>query len=165
MVPMMLDLIVRKLKKGIADSGKEKQFQKAVKLSSALRKFRIDMRQKLFSDVLKPLGGNLKMIICGGAALSQDTIDFLDDIGITVYNGYGITECSPVVAVNPSAQVRKNSVGLLLPTIKVRISEPDEFGNSDIDMLTRIFFSVGMAALFFSLAANPLKNKKDKKAA
>lgn len=123
------------------------------------------MRQKLFSDVLKPLGGNLKMIICGGAALSQDTIDFLDDIGITVYNGYGITECSPVVLVNPSAQVRKNSVGLLLPTMKVRISEPDEFGNGDIGMLTRIFFSVGMASLFLSLAANPLKNNKDKKAA
>ena len=103
------------------------------------------------------------MIICGGAALSQDTIDFLDDIGITVYNGYGITECSPVVAINPSAQVRKNSVGLLLPMMKVRIIEPDEFDNGDIGMLTRIFFSVGMAALFLSLAVNPTKKEAKQK--
>ena len=134
MVPMMLDLIVRKLKKGIADSGKEKQFKKAVKLSNALRKIGIDKRQKLFAEILKPLGGNLKMIISGGAALSQDTADFLENIGITVYNGYGITECSPVVAVNPGAKVKKNSVGLLLPTMKVRIFEPDEFGNGEIQL-------------------------------
>ena len=134
MVPMMLDLIVRKLKKGIADSGKEKQFKKAVKLSSALRKIGIDRRQKFFSEILKPLGGNLKMIISGGAALAQETVDFLDSIGITVYNGYGITECSPVVAVNPGAKVKKHSVGLLLPTMKVRISEPDEFGNGEIQL-------------------------------
>ena len=134
MVPMMLDLIVRKLKKGIADSGKEKQFKKAVRLSNALRKIGIDRRQSLFSEILKPLGGNLKMIISGGAALSQDTADFLDNIGITVYNGYGITECSPVVAVNPGAKVKKNSVGLLLPTMKVRISEPDELGNGEIQL-------------------------------
>lgn len=134
MVPMMLDLIVRKLKKSISDSGKEKQFEKAVKLSNILRKFGIDRRRKFFSEILDPLGGNLKMIICGGAALSQDTVDFLDNIGITVYNGYGITECSPVVAVNPSAEVRKNSVGLLLPTMKVRISEPDESGNGEIQL-------------------------------
>lgn len=134
MVPLMLDMIVRKLKKGIADAGKEDSFEKAVRISNTLRKAHIDLRKKLFADILKPLGGNLKMIICGGAALSQDTADFLDSIGVTVYNGYGITECSPVVAVNPSGKTRRNSVGHLLPTMKVRISDPDENGNGEIQL-------------------------------
>jgi len=134
MVPMMLDLIVRRMKKQIAESGREEKFLRAVKISNALRKIGIDRRQRMFAEVLAPLGGKLKMIICGGAALSQDTISFLDSIGITVYNGYGITECSPVAAVNPSSKVVKNSVGHLLPTMKVRIAEPDENGNGEIQL-------------------------------
>ena len=134
MVPMMLDLIVRKIKKQIADEGKEAAFKKLVTLSNGLRKAGIDLRRKLFAQILKPLGGNLRMIICGGAALSQETIDFLDAIGVNVYNGYGITECSPVAAVNPSAKVRKGSVGHILPTTRVRIVDPDEDGNGEIQI-------------------------------
>ena len=134
MVPMMLDLIVRKLKKQIADQGKEKSFKRAVMLSNALRKIGIDKRRTLFRQVLEPLGGNLQMIICGGAALSQSTADFLDDIGIRVYNGYGITECSPVAAVNPSKKVRRFSVGHLLPTMQARIANPNEDGNGEIQL-------------------------------
>ncbi len=134
MVPMMLDLIVRKLKKQIAEQGKEKTFKRAVTLSNALRKIGIDKRRTMFRQILEPLGGNLCMIICGGAALSQDTADFLDDIGIQVYNGYGITECSPVAAVNPSKKVRRFSVGHLLPTMQARIADPNEDGNGEIQL-------------------------------
>ena len=134
MVPMMLDLIVRKLKKQIAEQGKEKSFKRAVTLSNALRKIGIDKRRTLFKQILEPLGGNLRMIICGGAALSQTTADFLDDIGIQVYNGYGITECSPVAAVNPSKKVRRFSVGHLLPTMQARIADPNEDGNGEIQL-------------------------------
>ena len=94
MVPMMLDLLVRKLKKQIADSGKQEQFDRMITLTKALRKAHIDLRRKVFAEVLKPLGGTLRMIICGGAALSQETVDFLSNIGVEIYNGYGITECT-----------------------------------------------------------------------
>ena len=134
MVPMMLDLIVRKLKKTIAEQGKEKTFKRAVTLSNALRKVGIDRRRQLFKDILNPLGGNLRMIICGGAALSQDTADFLDDVGIQVYNGYGITECSPVAAVNPIKKARRFSVGHLLPTMQARVADPNEDGNGEIQL-------------------------------
>ena len=134
MVPMMLDLIVRKIKKQIVDEGKEATFNRMVTISNGLRKVGIDMRRHFFAQILKPLGGNLRMIICGGAALSQETIDFLDNIGVNVYNGYGITECSPVAAVNPSAKVRKGSVGHVLPTTQVRIVDPDEDGNGEIQI-------------------------------
>lgn len=132
MVPVMLDLLVKKIKVGIKESGKEKQFQHLVSVSNAARKAGIDVRRALFYRMLAPLGGNLRMVICGGAALSQDTIDFLDSIGVCVYNGYGITECAPVAAVNPRAKIRRFSVGHVLPTEEVRIAEPDENGNGEI---------------------------------
>ncbi len=134
MVPVMLELLVKKLKKQIGESGREKMFYKMVKVSGFLRKFGIDIRRKAFGEILSALGGNLRMIICGGAPLSQETVEFLDNIGINVYNGYGITECSPVVAVNPLSEIRKNSVGHILPTMEVRISEPDENGNGEIQL-------------------------------
>ena len=134
MVPMMLDLLVRKLKKQIADSGKQEQFDRMVTLTKALRKAHIDVRRKVFAEVLQPLGGKLRMIICGGAALSQDTVDFLSNIGVQIYNGYGITECAPVAAVNPLSRARKFSVGHLLPTMEARIADPDENGNGEIQL-------------------------------
>lgn len=134
MVPMMLDLLVMKLKKQIKASGKEKMFYRMCKISDFLRKFGIDIRRIAFKEIASALGGNLKMIICGGAALSQDTIDFLSDIGVDIYNGYGITECSPVVAVNPLKGTRRHSVGQILPTMKVRIAEKDEHGNGEIQL-------------------------------
>lgn len=134
MVPVMLELLVKKLKKQIAESGKEKAFYKMVKISGFLRKFGIDIRRRAFGEILSALGGRLRMIICGGAPLSQETVDFLRNIGIDVYNGYGITECSPVVAVNPLCEIRKNSVGHILPTMEVRIDSPDENGNGEIQL-------------------------------
>jgi len=134
MVPMMLDLLVHRLKKAIRDSGKEAGFKNMVRLSNAMRGVHIDFRRRLFSRILTPLGGNMKMIICGGAALNQDTVDFLSDVGVQVYNGYGITECSPVAAVNPISSVRKFSVGHILPTTQVRIADPDEKGNGEIQL-------------------------------
>lgn len=134
MVPMMLELLVRRLEKAIKDSGKEEKFRATVKLSNALRAVHIDLRRTFFAEILKPLGGNLKMIICGGAALRQETIDFLGNIGVQVYNGYGITECSPVAAVNPISRARKHSVGHILPTTQVRIADPDSNGNGEIQL-------------------------------
>ncbi len=134
MVPLMLDLLVQKLKKKIKKSGKEKTFYRMRKISNLLRRSGIDIRRKVFKEILSALGGNLKMIICGGAALSQETIDFLTDIGIDIYNGYGITECSPVVAVNPMRGIRRHSVGQILPTMKVRIADKDEHGNGEIQL-------------------------------
>jgi len=134
MVPMMLDLLVKKIKKQIAESGKQQTFDRMLKLTGILKKAHIDVRRKVFAEVLEPLGGKLRMIICGGAALSQDTADFLSGLGIEIYNGYGITECAPVAAVNPIFKARRFSVGHILPTMEARISEPDEDGNGEIQL-------------------------------
>lgn len=134
MVPVMLELIVKKIKKGIDEANGRKRFRLAGLASNAARHVGIDLRGKLFGKILEPFGGNLKMIICGGAALSQETIDFMDTIGVRVFNGYGITECSPVAAVNGFEGSRKFSVGHLLPTMEVRIADPDADGIGEIQL-------------------------------
>lgn len=120
-VPLYVEAIYKNIWRSAKESGDEKKLSRAISASNVMRKVGIDMRKKLFKSILDELGGNLTTIICGGAFLDQKYIDFMDSIGIQVLNGYGITECSPVVAVNRANQTRSHSVGLPLPGCEVRI--------------------------------------------
>jgi long-chain acyl-CoA synthetase len=73
------------------------------------------------ADIVKELGGSLKRIVCGGAYLDQKVIDYFDTLDITVVQGYGITECSPLVAANPDEYRKKNSVGRVITCCEVSI--------------------------------------------
>jgi len=103
-----------------------------MKISGGLMKVGIDMRKQLFKDVLSAFGGQLEMIICGGAALSQDIIDTFEAFGIVILNGYGITECSPLVSCNRNQYRKDGSVGCPLIASEVKIHEPDEDGEGEI---------------------------------
>ena len=92
----------------------------------------IDVRRKLFSQVHAVFGGNLRLLICGGAPLRQSLIDNFEAIGIDVLNGYGITECAPLISVNRNKCRRAGSVGRPIPTMTVKIDEPDEAGEGEI---------------------------------
>ena len=83
-----------------------------IKISNFLRLFKIDIRAKLFKSIYDGLGGNLRTIICGGAPLRPEIGKFFEDIGITLLNGYGITECSPLVSVNSKRLNDSRTVGL-----------------------------------------------------
>ena len=134
MVPMMVNAIVRKIKLETEKSNLAKHLSYGITVSNLLRKVGIDKRDYYFKPITQNFGGNLKKIICGGAPLEQEVVDFLDSIGITVLNGYGITECAPLVAVNGDMLCKKNSVGHVLPTCEVRIDNPDENGNGEIQV-------------------------------
>ena len=134
MVPMMVNLIVRKVRIEAEKANLTKHLEYGMWCSNLLRKFGIDQRKKFFKPITQTFGGNLTKIICGGAPLPQETIDFMDAIGITVLNGYGITECAPLVAVNGDKAQKKGSVGRVLPSCEVRIDAPDENGNGEIQV-------------------------------
>jgi long-chain acyl-CoA synthetase len=95
-------------------------------------KFGIDRRRSLFREVHENFGGRLALIICGGAALDPETEKGLYDLGIQVLNGYGITECSPIVSVNRNHHYKFGSVGLPLPCNRIKIDDPDENGIGEI---------------------------------
>ena len=132
LVPLYLETFYRKLLAGIKDQGKEDTFAFAQKTARLLRHARIDLRRKLFSSVLSVFGGNLHTVVVGGAPISREILDFFDSIGICVLNGYGITECSPVVSFNRSRRNILGSVGFPAAANDVVIADPNENGEGEI---------------------------------
>jgi len=132
LVPLFVETLHKKIWQMAEKSGKAGVLKKALKISAGLRKVGIDMRRTLFKDVLNAFGGQLEMIICGGAALKQDIIDTFEAFGIVVLNGYGITECSPLVSCNRNQYRKDGSVGCPLIGSEVKIHNPDEDGEGEI---------------------------------
>ena len=132
LVPLYLETFYRKILAGIKEQGKEDTFSFAQKTARLLRHARIDMRRRLFASVLSVFGGNLHTVVVGGAPISREILDFFDSIGICVLNGYGITECSPVVSFNHSRRNILGSVGFPAADNEVIIASPNENGEGEI---------------------------------
>lgn len=132
LVPLYLETFYRKILANIKSQGKEKLVARMMKISNFLRKFGIDLRKKLFGQIRAAFGGELKTVISGGAPLNKEIVDFFDGIGITTLNGYGITECAPIIAVNHSKKNRPGSVGPALSIDELRLDNPNEDGEGEI---------------------------------
>lgn len=131
-VPLMAELMYKKVWATAKEKGKDEILKKGIKISNTLLKLGIDVRRKLFAEVHEALGGNLELFICGGAPLSEKIAYELTSMGINVLNGYGITECSPIVSVNRNFANRLGSVGQVLDCNEVKINNPDENGVGEI---------------------------------
>ena len=103
-----------------------------IKISNALLKVGIDLRKKLFGAIRAAFGGEVKMIISGGAPINPEILQFFESIGISTLNGYGITECAPIIAVNRSRRNVATSVGPVLDIDTIKIDEPNEDGEGEI---------------------------------
>ena len=132
---VLVPLFVNTMEKKIWDELRKKKLDKVMrtlmKTSNSMRKVGIDMRRGLFSAVIKSFGGNLKKIICGGAALNQDIANTFRSLGIEVWEGYGITECSPLVAVDVYYAPKPGTVGKPVSccTVKIDATDTDESGH------------------------------------
>ncbi len=131
-VPAIIEVLYRRMQASIEEKGKTKTIKTAIKISRFLRSIGIDIRRKLFAELHNALGGNLEKLVCGSAPLRAEVADFFDDIGIIVTNGYGITECSPLVSVNTEFDNDPKTVGHWVDCVDVRIDEPNEDGEGEI---------------------------------
>ena len=131
-VPMIVNAFYKNIWAGARKAGKEEKLQKGIKLCKLLKIFGIDISHKLFADVFAPFGGNLRMIICGGSMLNPVVIKGLNDLGIRVENGYGITECGPLISINSDTLEEHLSVGKPCPGLQVKIANPDGEGIGDL---------------------------------
>ena len=131
-VPLLMEAMYKKIMSGIRKQGKEKTFERGVKLSRMLRKVRIDVRRRLFKDVLNELGGSLRMVVSGASALDSAVIRGYQDMGVEVVQGYGMTESAPVIAAENLFNRSPGSIGLGTPGMDVQISNPDEEGVGEI---------------------------------
>lgn len=132
LVPAFVEVFYKRIWSTAKASGKEKGLKILIKVSNALRKIGIDKRRTLFASVHEAFGGRLKKIVCGGAPLRKELGDFFDAIGISLTNGYGITECSPLVSVNHDTYNDCTTVGMPLPCCEIKLEDIDDEGNGEI---------------------------------
>ena len=131
-VPLMLEIMYKKIEKGVEEKGKTKLVKAMRKVCNALLKLGIDIRSKVFKEILDQFGGKLHTLIAGGAPMNKEAIQGFVDLGINLLQGYGLTETSPVVAGENDKYKRAGSVGFPLPGIQVQIGNPNEEGIGEI---------------------------------
>lgn len=131
-VPLFADTFYKGIWKNAKKSGKDKILKVLIKVSNGLRKVGIDLRRVFFKSVIDAFGGNLEMLIVGGAPLDLKVAKGFDDLGITVIGGYGITECSPIISTDRNKDFRFGSAGLPIPGVEVKVDNPDENGEGEL---------------------------------
>lgn len=131
-VPALIDKMYESVEKGIEKQGKTKTVERAKKLANFLLFFHIDIRRKLFKDIISQMGGQLKYIISGGAPLSPAVSKGFTDLGIEIYQGYGLTETSPVLAAENKGHIRAGSIGRPMPAVQIDFKDKDEDGMGEL---------------------------------
>ena len=121
LVPLFVNTMYDRIMKKIREGKKEGLVKFMIGLSNFLRKIGIDLRRVFFKQVLDAFGGRLNKIVSGGAPLNPEMMKNFDAFGVTIAEGYGITECSPLIAVNPYYALKSGSVGPAVPSCTVRI--------------------------------------------
>ncbi len=131
-VPILFEGMYKKLIKGIEKKGKLETVKKGIKISQFLLKFGIDIRRKLFKEVHENLGGKLSLLVAGGAALDPEAEKGFNELGFKMYQGYGLTESSPVIAAEDDKYRRLGSIGKAFPSLDVKIVDPNEEGIGEL---------------------------------
>ncbi len=121
LVPLYVYTFYKRIWSEAKKSGRDKKLKLGIGAAKAMRSVGIDKRRAIFGEVLDSFGGRLEKIVCGGAALNPRMIEFFDNLGVTIYEGYGITECSPLVCVAPYFARKYSSVGPAVPCCQIRI--------------------------------------------
>lgn len=132
LVPAFTEIFYKNIWNNAQKTGKDKMLKKIIPISNALRKIGIDLRNLFFKSIHQAFGGNLKEIVCGGAPIRPEIGKFFNDIGITLLNGYGITECSPLVSVNRLQFNDSSTVGVVLPCCEIKLENVTPDGDGEI---------------------------------
>jgi long-chain acyl-CoA synthetase len=131
-VPLMFEKMYQKVWKQAESTGKAKVMRRAIALSKAVGAPKLKATKKVFKAVHQAMGGDLRLIIAGGAAIDPVVIEDFNAMGFLMVQGYGMTENSPIVAVNKDRCHRAASVGLPLGRTEIRIEDPDEDGIGEV---------------------------------
>lgn len=131
-VPAIFELLYKKIWQNVRKQGKEKLLKRVIKINNKTKKIGINLGNIFFKDILAVFGGRMRMMICGGAAINPEVLDGIRDFGINAVQGYGLTECAPLAALNPDTAPNSSSIGIEFPGIEVKIDDKDEEGIGEI---------------------------------
>ena len=127
-VPILVETIYHKIWLNIRRKGIEKKTRAAIKLTGNS----MALKRRVFSEIHDSLGGKLRIIICGGAAADPEVLRGLRDFGLLAIQGYGLTECSPIAALNKDDCFRDDSAGLQTPNCVIDIYDIQNDGTGEI---------------------------------
>ena len=131
-VPAIFEALHKAIWKGIRAKGKEKTVRKAMKICNTAKKLNIDLTNLFFKEIKQTLGGRMRMMICGGAAINPEILEDLQSFGIMALQGYGLSEAAPMGALNPENKPKSISCGIAFPGFDARINEPGADGVGEI---------------------------------
>lgn len=131
-VPLMVDIVYKKINKGIKEQGKEKLINFMKPITNGLTKIHIDLRKKVYKQIIDNLGGKIRLVIIGGAPADKSTILGLNSFGISIIQGYGLTETSPVVSAEADYKKNPGAAGLVMVNEEVKIDNPNEEGIGEV---------------------------------
>lgn len=132
LVPLYVETMYKRIIDNISKSGQGEILKKCIRVTNALLRFHIDLRPLFYKKIRDAFGGRLKLIVCGGAPLRPELVTRFREFGIQILNGYGITECAPLVAANRNRYYDDGAVGVVIPACRVRIDAPNEDGEGEI---------------------------------
>ncbi|MGI6733887.1 MAG: AMP-dependent synthetase/ligase [Anaerovoracaceae bacterium] len=131
-VPLIFESIYKRIWKQAEKSGKAKKMRRAISLSKRLRLYNTGLAKRMFREIHEAVGGHIKLLISGAAAMDPEIIEDFCAMGLPMIQGYGMTECSPIISVNRDRYSKAASVGTALPHTQIQIIEPDENGIGEI---------------------------------
>lgn len=133
-VPLIFESIYKNIMKKLRKAKKYGLVMNILKLDKISSKVGLDIKRKLLKDIYAVFGDRMRVLISGGAAIDPAVLDFFNDLGFIAVQGYGLTESSPIAALNPDLHeyMRNASVGHVLPTLEAKIHNPNSEGIGEI---------------------------------
>ena len=131
-VPVLFENMYKKVMKSIEEKGKLGTVKFGKKLSKITKFFGIDIRRKLFKEIHDNFGGRLRLFVAGAAAFDKEVEKGFNELGIDTYQGYGLSEASPVVAAEHKTCTKLGSIGKAFPSLEAKIVEPNELGIGEL---------------------------------
>ncbi len=131
-VPLLIENLYKKINQNIKKSGKETLVNSMIHLTNALKLVGIDIKRKVFDEILQNLGGKIRIIVSAAAPIDRKIGKWIEDIGIEFLQGYGLTETAPIAALTPEADPRVGSVGKAVTCAELKIKDPDENGEGEV---------------------------------
>ena len=133
-MPSIIESMRRRLIKDTVRNRDEVKLKRYMSANRYFKRIGLRMPKKFAMDMKAYFGGNVRLIISGGKNINKDSLEFLQNMGILAIQGFGVPECSPIIAINPDVEkdIRNNSVGHILPGYSVAIRNKDKDGNGEI---------------------------------
>lgn len=131
-VPLLVENLYKKIRENIRKSKKSGLVTSMIYITNGLKSLNVDIKRKVFSEIYENLGGRLRIIVSAAAPIDPKIGKWIEDIGITFLQGYGLTETAPIAALTPERKPKVGTTGIPVICADIKINNPNEKGEGEI---------------------------------